>query len=361
MFASVQNTFRNFNAPFEGVLEFMYLDVKGLVTIGIGNLIDPAALAQQLPFFSKGNSDHLATSQEIADDWNRVKARQDLKERGGGAFRDIALLRISQQTIDGLVSSKLSQNEATLKLTPEFARFDAWPADAQLGLLSMAWAMGPAFASGWPMFRAACASENWDAAADASRISEVGNPGVAPRNRANKILFTNAARVKDEGRDIATLFYPQILTPGIPPISVTSTVNGWPLAKANQPNRDYLVRTLQWLLNEHGMSTIISGSFEVETDLAVKSFQASQGLESDGVVGEKTWQKLIVTKKAGDMGNAVSAIQNQLLTWDINLSFSDSGEFDLATDQAVKEFQTLKQLTSDGIVGPMTWKALLNV
>ena len=41
MRASVKNQFRTFNAPLEGVVKYMYLDIKGLVTIGVGNLIDP--------------------------------------------------------------------------------------------------------------------------------------------------------------------------------------------------------------------------------------------------------------------------------------------------------------------------------
>ena len=48
----------------------------------------------------------------------------------------------------------------------------------------------------------------------ACRISEVGNPGVAPRNVANQTLFTNAAASAAAGSDPAILYYP-----GAPPSS----------------------------------------------------------------------------------------------------------------------------------------------
>lgn len=202
----------------------MYLDVKGLVTAGMGNLIDSPTQAQQLPFFFRNDSSHFATADEIAEDWQRVKDRQDLKLRGGGVFRDVALLRIDRPTIEALVARTLDGFENTLKTgTPEFADFDNWPADAQLGLLSMAWPMGAAFAQVGriPSFRAACAAYDFDRAAQESRMNETGNPGLAPRNRANLILFTNAARVMDGSAldpQFEILQYPQILTEGIPPV-----------------------------------------------------------------------------------------------------------------------------------------------
>jgi len=40
MHTSIRNYFIKFNEPIEGRVTHMYLDVKGLVTIGVGNLID---------------------------------------------------------------------------------------------------------------------------------------------------------------------------------------------------------------------------------------------------------------------------------------------------------------------------------
>ncbi len=215
---SVADVFKAFSVRFEGELPFMYLDIKGLVTIGVGNLIDSVAQAQQLPFFFKDEPDHLASPSEIAEDWQRVKDRQDLRLQGGMVFENVAQMRISEETINQLVLQTVTSYETTLKAnTPEFADFDDWPADAQLGLLSMGWAMGPGFATAgrWPSFRAACASQDWDQAAEQSHMDDTHNPGLRPRNTANFILFTNAARVADGSADDPsgeTLYYPTVLT-----------------------------------------------------------------------------------------------------------------------------------------------------
>lgn len=54
------------------------------------------------------------------------------------------------------------------------------------------------------------------------------------------------------------------------------------------------VRAVQRLLkNKFGYNIAIDGIFGPDTANAVKQFQSSKGLASDGIVGPKTWQKLI--------------------------------------------------------------------
>jgi hypothetical protein len=60
----------------------MYLDIKGLVSIGIGNLIDPINLAMDLPFVHKDDINVAASTDEIETEWQTVKGRQDLAPRG---------------------------------------------------------------------------------------------------------------------------------------------------------------------------------------------------------------------------------------------------------------------------------------
>jgi hypothetical protein len=82
--------------------------------------------------------------------------------------------------------------------------FIAWP-----GL----W--GPGGPLKFPKFSAACEKQDFDAAAENCNISELGNPGVVPRNRANQLLFRNAAAViageSDFGFQRSMLVYPQML------------------------------------------------------------------------------------------------------------------------------------------------------
>ena len=218
MHATVKAKFKSFNAPFEGVVRFMYLDVKGLVTVGVGNLIDPVGLALSLPFRYKskpGTTGGLASRGEIEAEWHLIKSTTELAKKGHRACAPLTKLELDDAAIDRLVAARLAQNESFLKRQKPFKEFESWPADAQLGLLSMAWAMGPGFALKWPKFSASCTAMDFAGAATNCRMSEAGNAGIVPRNRANARLFNNAAVVLD-GEDDGVhrndiLYYPQVL------------------------------------------------------------------------------------------------------------------------------------------------------
>jgi hypothetical protein len=214
---------RSFNEPLEGLVPFMYQDVKGLITIGMGNLIDPISTALGLPFRKRrlpgvANPGGLATRQEIEAEWNLIKRKPELARLGHRACNPLCKLELDGPAIDNLIRTKLQAHDLYMKRhVPSFRDCETWPADAQMGLLSMAWAMGPAFASPphWPSFRAACQIPDFDAAAENCRMTEAGNPGVVPRNRANKTLFSNAAAVlageADGFYQRSVLYYPTML------------------------------------------------------------------------------------------------------------------------------------------------------
>jgi GH24 family phage-related lysozyme (muramidase) len=190
MWTSVSNTFPHFTSKFEGRISWMYLDKKGLVTIGLGCLIEPSSLALQLPFthISSGTT---ASTNEIEHEWRRIKMQLDLAQKGAKAAKLMATLQLSEKAIDDLARVRLAQNEAFLKTV--FHDFDAWPADAQLGVHSMAWAMGAGFMREFPKFTAACKARDWKLAAAECKIDATNNEGLIPRNAANKKLFLTAA------------------------------------------------------------------------------------------------------------------------------------------------------------------------
>jgi GH24 family phage-related lysozyme (muramidase) len=221
MFAAVQSGFPAFSARFEGRVPYMYLDVLGLVTVGVGNLADPVATAQALPFQFKNRPGIAApgspaTRDQIAAEWQRLKSDPTLKTRGHLACEPITELELSDDAIDSVILDRLAKNETFLKSQQWFPSFDTWPADAQLGLLSMAWAMGPAGPGAFPNFRAACQRFDFTGAATECKMNEAGNPGLIPRNQANVTLFNNAAMVlaqENQGRiQRQNLYYPTTLT-----------------------------------------------------------------------------------------------------------------------------------------------------
>lgn len=221
MFPAVQSGFPGFSAKFEGRVSYMYLDVKGLVTVGVGNLVDPVSVAQTLPFRFKNRPGinapgSPATADQIAQEWQTLKSDPGLAVKMYTACDPITQLELNDDAIDSLIISRLTQNESFLKRQQWFQGFDAWPADAQLGLLSMAWAMGPAGPGAFPTFRAACQKLDFTTAAAECRMNEAGNPGLIPRNQANVTLFSNAAIVlsgaAQSSFQSSNLYYPRVLT-----------------------------------------------------------------------------------------------------------------------------------------------------
>jgi hypothetical protein len=195
---AVKNIFPEFNKNFEGYVPWMYLDVKTLITCGVGILIDPVSLAVNLPFTKKDGSK--ASKTEIIAEWSLIKSHTELAKLGHRAAEKYCALRLSNASIDKLVINKLEQNEQYL-IEHHFPNFENWPADAQLAVLSMAWALGSNFPATWKKLKVSCLAENWKEAALQCHINEVGNAGVKPRNAANVKLFNSAAEVKENAID----------------------------------------------------------------------------------------------------------------------------------------------------------------
>ena len=233
MYPSVKSYFIAFNQAIEDRIDYMYLDIKGLVTIGIGNLIDVENAADKkslekvmkelvtLPFVYRKNQRDAgkpATKADIEAEWKRVKDKQEWAKRGAPFFSDITKLEL--QHIDHLVLKTANTMERELKTDPTFQGFDQWPADAQLGLLSMSWAVGTTkLKANWPNVKTACQKQDFDKVLKHCEIRTSDNPGVVKRNIANRRLFNNAAAVlanagKNPAQNISgrmTLYYPGMM------------------------------------------------------------------------------------------------------------------------------------------------------
>lgn len=209
---AVLDAWHAFSEPLEGRVHSMYLDVLGLVTTGVGNLIDTPDQAAALPWVHERTGAR-ATRDEVIAAWRALKARKDLAKlhyKYAAALND---LRLTDAAIDAMVLDKLRSNAAYLQ-SRHFRDFAEWPADAQLGVLSMAWAVGPGFPVKFGNFtRAVVAAEasRWIDAKACCKIRELGNPGVVPRNRANERCFDNAHTTHIHGLDPAALNWPALL------------------------------------------------------------------------------------------------------------------------------------------------------
>jgi murein L,D-transpeptidase YcbB/YkuD len=147
----------------------------------------------------------------------------------------------------------------------------------------------------------------------------------------------------------------------------TAAISPWPLVR--EGDQEHPVQTLQYLLRARGHNVTVDGIFGPVTAAAVRAFQQQEGLAVDGIVGPATWSALIITVRQGSQGDAVRGVQEEFqfrnLSGDPNQGLQVDGIFGPETDAAVRGFQQalhqdIPSVAVDGIVGPVTWQALVS-
>jgi len=211
-YPSVLSTLLRFNKPLEGEVLWPYQDILGLVTVGIGCLIenttgDRAALALSVPWVGG------PTPRTIREEFAKVDAYP--KALHFNRYRDACSLRLTEDGVSDLLQNRAEQFERVLKAG--FPGWDDWPADAQLGVLGIAWACGPGFWHTFTNFQRAANARNWLTAMRCAGIRSAGNPGVVPRNAQVALCFANAAEIDGpDGYGTPALFWPGHVAPAVP-------------------------------------------------------------------------------------------------------------------------------------------------
>ena len=136
----------------------------------------------------------------------------------------------------------------------------------------------------------------------------------------------------------------------------------WPLVKRG--DEIFPVRSLQDLLRARNHPVAVDGIFGPLTEAAVRAFQQGNGLSADGIVGPLTWPKLVVQVQNGSTGDAVRGVQEVIKFHDQSdgegTPIQIDGIFGPRTEAWVRGFQTAVGTASDGIVGPITWRAMVS-
>lgn len=180
---------------FENSYSYIYLDSKGLPTVGVGHLITSADAASTLPFHNADGT--LATEQEIKDMLADVKSHPQSAECLAGDtskcyaashFAQYSTLRLEQADIDALTKKHLTDFDADLHRI--YADFDTYPAAVKKSLYDMIYNLG---ASGlenkFPTFTKAIKDRDWQKAADESHRTGISDT----RNDYVKGLLEQAA------------------------------------------------------------------------------------------------------------------------------------------------------------------------
>ncbi|MBQ2847780.1 MAG: peptidoglycan-binding protein [Clostridia bacterium] len=155
------------------------------------------------------------------------------------------------------------------------------------------------------------------------------------------------------------------------------------------------VRTIQYYLNFLGFfndrlpQISVDGIFGPATENAVRTFQREYGLTVDGIVGRATWNAILdaydstlnslpdeyrsyssllypgYTLTTGTSGNVVTQVQTFLRTIAQNNNavplITVDGVFGNRTREAVIAVQRLSGIEQTGVVGPLTWNAIVNL
>ena len=146
---------------------------------------------------------------------------------------------------------------------------------------------------------------------------------------------------------------------------MSGTLSPWPVVQNG--NQGHPIRTLQFLLRARGHNLPVDGIFGPVTQAGVKAFQTSKGMIANGIVSPQTWSALIIQVKKGSNGDAVRGVQEefQFRAGEPGKGLKVDGMFGPETDSTVRGFQhalslDIPAVIVDGIVGPVTWQALVS-
>lgn len=151
---------------FEGTVPWMYLDTRGFVTVGVGELLANAAKAETLAFVDPDGEP--STQGAILDEFNRVSAL--LPAKVAAFYRSPTSPVLPHSAIDTLLMNHLNFFDG--QLAGRFPNYADFPDPAKLGLLDMIYNLGQVgLFQHFPHFMAAVDKQDWlNAAANCHRV-----------------------------------------------------------------------------------------------------------------------------------------------------------------------------------------------
>jgi len=182
-----KTTIYKITRKYEGNVLHMYLDSKGLVTVGIGHLLSTVADAQKLTFYTAKNVK--ATAAEIKTDFDNVSKQP--KKKLAPYYKRFTKLHMEQGDIDNLTYAHI--NDFYKELKQIYVDFDSYPAPARYALFDMIFNLGKSkLQNGFPTMNRAVLAHAWPIAAKESHRAP---PVQKSRNDFVKDMFNKAAEV----------------------------------------------------------------------------------------------------------------------------------------------------------------------
>lgn len=167
----------------EGTYRWLYLDKKGLVTTGIGNLVRDLQAAQRLPWFISGRA---ASADEIRDDYQAVRACTI--GLTADAFETKTRCRMTVRAAVELAERRL-EHEFLPGLRLYTRGFEQLPQQARRALVDRAYCLGLTGLREFEHLQAAVETHDWATAARECHI----DGGRESRNAWAAALFHELA------------------------------------------------------------------------------------------------------------------------------------------------------------------------
>jgi GH24 family phage-related lysozyme (muramidase) len=166
---------------FEGSVPYFYLDTKGFVTVGFGQMIPNPEEAAKLNMLSATG---VATEAEKRTEWSTIKAQAP--GMIFTSYKPFTRLTFAEADARTFLVNKLQSCIGELKAA--FPNLDSYPPGPQDALLDMMYNMGAGefSAAHWPHLFAAVRAKDWAAAAAQCTRQGIGDD----RNKATRALFT---------------------------------------------------------------------------------------------------------------------------------------------------------------------------
>lgn len=172
---------------YEGIVEHMYLDSEGFVTVGVGHLVKDLKAAQQLSFVRQKDGKQ-ATSDEIQQDFDSVT--KQVRGLFAGSYRRYTKLKLKKAYIDILTNNHIDSFERELKQIYGGPEFDSYPPGVRLALFDMIFNLGMTkLAAQFTNFNRHIKAKQWALAARECNRQKIGSA----RNAYVKGLLESAA------------------------------------------------------------------------------------------------------------------------------------------------------------------------
>ncbi|MFP1886999.1 glycoside hydrolase family protein [Lonsdalea quercina] len=172
----------------EGFKNQMYADTVGNITVGIGHLISSPEMAAALPF-SKTN----IVRGHNSEDYNEVSLTKKQISLFFDSYKENKKyspnIHLSNNAVIGLAINDVKSTISGLKGI--YSDFDSFPNSAKVALVDMGFNLGiRKLKTNFPNFNAAVERKDWNAAADESHRTDIGEI----RNQHTKVQFQQAAK-----------------------------------------------------------------------------------------------------------------------------------------------------------------------